>query len=244
MNKPSITDNNLANIKKKTLIQRIATIATAVIVVVCCIIVIMKEQENRNIERQRREAIYQAEYEARLQREREESTRRAEEQRLREIEYQRRRDSIAALPKVETPEPPKRKWTWYDIENMVRNLTSEDYYASIWIEEYDTPRWVVIYSKGGKTYFRHFNAEKKTYGSKIRLIKDDAGKYHASGNKRDRYDYQGNQLVHIVNGVEKERFSNHKLIDLYTPEPVPDGYEDWEDYYYDNEEDLRNYYGY
>ncbi len=244
MNMTSDTDNNLAAIKKKALTQRIAIIATTVIVVICCVVVMVKKQEKRNIERQQQEALFQAEYEARLQREREEAAQRTEEQRLRDIEYQRRRDSIATLPKVETPELLKPTWSWNDIENMVRNLTNEDYYASIWIEEYDTPRWVVIYSKGGKTYFRHFNAEKKTYGSKIRLIKDDAGKYHASGNKRDRYDYQGNQLVHIVNGVEKERFSNHKIIDLFTPEPVPDGYEDWEDYYYDNEEDLRHYYGY
>lgn len=53
----------------------------------------------------------------------------------------------------------------------------------------------------------------------------------------------GRILIHEVNGVEKQTFVNHRSIDLYTPTPVPDSYDDWEDYYYDNEEDFRNYYG-
>lgn len=241
MNKTSNSNNNLAEVKKKALIQRVAIIATTVIVVVCCVIVMVKKREKRNIEWQQQEAIYIAEYKAHLQREREEAAQRAKERRLRDIEYQRMQDSLAALQKVETPEP---RWTWSDIEDMVRNLTDENYYASIWIVEYDMPNWVVIYTKSGKIYFRHFNAEKKTYGAKIHLIDDGTGKYHVLGNKRNRYVYQNNDLVHEINGVEKERFYGHTSIDLFTPEDAPDGYDSWEDYYYDNEEDFRTYYGY
>lgn len=160
------------------------------------------------------------------------------------MEYSRQLDSIAALPKVKEPEPYKPQYSWDELETMIRNLTNEDYFASVWRDEMNTPQWVVIYNKGGNTYFRHFNPEKKTYGSKIRLIKDAIGKFHVSGNKWDRYLYDnGGTLIREVNGVEKERFCNHRMIDLFTPEPIPDGYDDWEDYYYDNEEDLRYYYG-
>lgn len=246
MKKTSETGNKLEDVKHKAWQQRIAIIAATVIVIICCVVVMVKKSNNRAIERQREEAEYQTEYEARMQREREEAARRDEEQRLRNIEYQRRRDSIAALPgvEVEETEPPKPTWSWNDIEKMVRDLTNENYYASIWHEEINTPKWVVIYTKGGKEYFRRFNAKSKTYGPKVRLIKDDTAKFHVSGNTRDKYYYdRGGRLVHEVNGVVKETFDNHHTIDLFTPEPVPDGYEDWEDYYYDNEEDLYFYHG-
>lgn len=244
MKKTSETGNKLEDVKHKAWQQRIAIIAATVIVIICCVVVMVKKSNNRAIERQREEATYQAEYEARMQREREEVARRDEEQRLRNMEYQRCRDSIAALPGVEETEPPKPTWSWNDIEKMVRDLTNENYYASIWHEEINTPKWVVIYTKGGKEYFRRFNAKSKTYGPKVRLIKDDTGKFHVSGNTRDKYYYdRGGRLVHEVNGIVKETFDNHHTIDLFTPEPVPDGYEDWEDYYYDNEEDLYFYHG-
>lgn len=241
MKRDSDIRNNLDDVRKRAWQQRLAIIASTVIVLACCVVVVVKKSNTRAAERQRVEAARQAEREARLQREREEAIIMDRQRRLINLDLQRRQDSLAALTEAE---PPKPTWSWNDIEEMVRNLTDEDYYASIWCEEYDTPRWVVIYSKGGRTYFRRFNAETKKYGPKVRLIKESDGRFHASGNKRDKYYYGGgSQLVHEVNGVEKERFYNHRSIDLFTPEPVPDGYEDWEDYYYDNVEDLYFYYG-
>ena len=218
--------------------QRMAIIATTVIIVVCSIIVIITKHHTREIEAQRYEQ------ESRLRQQREENLRRSEETRIKEIESSRQSDSISAIPQVEEPEPYTPKYTWDEIETMIRNLTDENYFASVWCDEVNTPEWVVIYTKGGKTYFRHFNPEKKTYGNKIRLIKDGLGKFHVSGNKRDRSIYgNGGSLIHEVKGVAKETFFNQRMIDLYTPEPAPDGYEDWEDYYNDNEEDLLFYYG-
>lgn len=244
MKKSSDIDNQLLIARDKARKQRLAIIATTVIIVICSITVVVKKQHSREIEAQRYEQQLHAEQEIRLQRQREENIRRSEEARIREMDESRRLDSIAALPKAEESEPYKPKYSWDELETMVRNLTNENYFASVWHVEENTPKWVVIYTKGGKTYFRHFNAEKKTYGNKIRLIKDETGKFHVSGNKRNRYYYgNGNTLIHEVNGVKKETFFNHRTIDLYTPEPVPDGYEDWEDYYYDNEEDFRYYYG-
>ena len=244
MGKPSEIDAQISEARKKAWKQRLVIIATTVVIIVCCAVVVVKKQYYRDIEIQLQEQQRQAEYEAWMEQQRAEEARRAEENRIRELEYARRRDSIAALTKVDEQEPYKPKYTWDELETMVRNLSDEDYYASVWCVEMNTPKWVVLYSKGGKTYFRHFNPEKKTYGTKIRLIKDEIGKFHVSGNKRDRYVYgNGGTLIHEVNGVEKETFFNHRTIDLFTPEPVPDGYDDWEDYYYDNEEDFRYYYG-
>lgn len=238
------TDKEVAEIRKRETKRRIAMIAAAVIIVMSCVVVIVKKHHARVEEELRIEAQYKAENEARQERIRQEEARRAEEARLREIEYARRRDSIAALPKVEEPQPPKPEYTWDELEKMVRDLTNEEYYASVWRISPDKPEWVVIYHKGGNIYFRHFNPAKKTYGAKVRLKMESVGKYYAAGNKRDRYVYgNGGTLIHEVNGVEKESFYNRKSIDLYTPEPVPDGYDDWEDYYYDNEEDFLYYYG-
>lgn len=238
MGQSSDIDKQLLIARSKARKQRMAIIATTVIIVVCSIIVIITKHHTIEIEAQRYEQ------ESRLRQQREENLRRSEETRIKELERSRQLDSIAAIPQVEEPEPYTPKYTWDEIETMIRNLTDENYFASVWCDEVNTPEWVVIYTKGGKTYFRHFNPEKKTYGNKIRLIKDGLGKFHVSGNKRDRYIYgNGGSLIHEVKGVAKETFFNQRMIDLYTPEPAPDGYEDWEDYYNDNEEDLLFYYG-
>ena len=244
MKRSSDIDKQLLIARDKARKQRMAIIATTVIIVICSITVVVKKHHNREIEAQRSEQQLHAEQEIRLQRQREENIRRSEEARIRELDESGRLDSIAALPTAEESEPYKPKYTWDELETMVRNLSNENYFASVWCVEENSPKWVVIYTKGGRTYFRHFNPEKKTYGNKTRLIKERIGEFHASGNKRDRYVHgNGNTLIHEVNGVKKETFFNHRTIDLYTPEPVPDGYEDWEDYYYDNEEDFRYYYG-
>lgn len=212
-------------ISKRALKQRIAIIAATVTVVICCVAVIVNKQDKR-------EATRQTEYAEQQRMERENAYRLAEAPRLQPALSPGSQDSIVASP------GPEHNRSWNDVEQMVRNLTDEDYYASIWSEEEGTPRWVVIYSKGGKRYFRHFDAEKKTYGATVRLLSDNSGDYHASGNKRDRYIRLGNQLIHEVNGVEKERFSNRHTIDLFTPDPESD-YEDWED----DEEEDHFYYG-
>lgn len=224
--------------------QRMAIVATTVLVVFCCFIIVVKKRDSRIFEAQQQEQLRQAEYEDNLKRRQEIDARQTKENRVQELEYLQQHESSVTLLENKEEELYQPQYSWDELETMVRNLTNEDYYASVWCAEINSPKWVVIYSKDGKTYFRHFNPEKKTYGNKIRLIKDEIGKFHASGNKRDRY-YYGNRgvLIHEVNGVEKERFFNHRTIDLFTPEPMQDGYDDWEDYYYDNEEDFRDYYG-
>lgn len=156
---------------------------------------------------------------------------------------QRWRDSVAALPKVEPPKPEPPKYSWSHLETMVRDLSNDGYYASIWKVDDGTSTWVVVYEKDGRHYIRKFNPETDKYGKPTRLRYYEVGKYHVWGDKFRWYKYDRNELIYEVNGVEKERYTNHRTIDLFTREPVPDGYEDWEDYYYDNEEDLREYYG-
>lgn len=235
-------DKELSEARKKAWKQRAAAIATTVIIVICCVAVVVMKRHARQIAAQQIELPPQTIDPV--------TTRGLSEEKAqcdwenKELEDNGRHDSIATLPKIEEPAPYTPKYTWDELETMVRSLTNEDYYASVWCVEMNTPKWVVLYRKGGKTYFRHFNPEKKTYGTKVRLIMEEIGKFHSSGNKRDRYYYgNGGTLIHEVNGVQKETFFNHRTIDLFTPEPVPDGYDDWEDYYYDNEEDFRYYYG-
>lgn len=73
----------------------------------------------------------------------------------------------------------------------------------------------------------------------------ETGEYYLAANPKHRYIQEGPCLVYYVNGVEKGRWNHcgHLLIDLDTPEEPYEGYESWEDYYYDNEEDLYFYYG-
>lgn len=243
MDRLSDINTRLSNARKKAIKQRLSIIASTLVVVAFCAIIIVQKHNDRIARAEQQELQRQAEHVAEVQRQREIAARRAEQELLANLEKDEKRIRAARAWAAEQ-ETPKHSYTWSDLEEMVRNLTNEDYYASVWQEEMNTPKWVVLYSKGGKTYFRRFNPEKKTYGAKIRLIMESAGKYHASGNKRDRYYYgNGRILIHEVNGVEKQTFFNHRSIDLYTPTPVPDSYDDWEDYYYDNEEDFRNYYG-
>lgn len=172
----------------------------------------------------------------------------AEKERLYREQYemqQKLRDSLNSITiSTEPVEEEKPKYTWSRLEIMVQDLTDEGYYASIWKVDDNTSAWMVIYQKKGKYYIRKVNPETDTYGPATRLRLYDIGKYHVYGDKSRWYKYapHGNDLIYEVKGKERARYINYRSINLYTPEPSPDGYEDWEDYYYDHEEDIYFYY--
>lgn len=148
-------------------------------------------------------------------------------------------DSIAALP----PSPPR--YTWNELENMVRAVAKENYFAYIW--KMDEDCWMMHYTTGeGKNtrhYFRKINAQKKTYGPVMRMKSPEFGVFYLASNPKHRYVEKGSCLVYYVGGVEKGRWEPRRSIDLFTPEdPRDEGYDSWEDYYNDNEEDLYFYY--
>lgn len=161
------------------------------------------------------------------------------------IRWTRYRDSIAQLPPAPPPKPPK--YTFQDVERMVQKVAHDNYCASAW--QIDEDNWIMHYSSGEgkreKHYFREFNVSKKTYGAVMNMKKSQTGEYYLASNPKHRYIQEGPCLVYYVNGVEKGRWNHngHLLIDLDTPEEPYEGYESWEDYYYDNEEDLYFDYG-
>ena len=202
--------------------------------------------KNRESERRLREAEYRYEW-------MQDSIRRArdaERQRIvweQEIKEARRIDSaIAARRQIEErmkPEPEQPKYTWDRLETMVRDLSNEGYYAVVWKVNDGSSAWIVIYEKGGREYIRRFNPETGKYGPVTRLKQHDLGEFYVYGDKSRWYKYgPKNDLIYEVNGMERERFGNFRLIDLYTP-GGGDEDEEGEDFYYDNEEDMYMYYG-
>lgn len=218
-------------------------------VLVCVVVVFVIGwlwMKNRESERRLREAEYRYEWvQDSIKRARE-----AERQRIvweQEIKEARRIDSaIAARRRVEEltkPEPEQPKYTWDRLESMVRDLSNEGYYAVVWKVNDGSSAWIVKYKKGGREYIRRFNPETGKYGPVTRLKQHDVGEFSVYGDKSRWYRYgPQNVLIYEVNGEERERFGNFRLIDLYTP---GDGDEDeeGEDFYYDNEEDMYMYYG-
>lgn len=168
---------------------------------------------------------------------------RAEQERIMELEYRHYRDSVDSVKIVErekAQEENRRTGTsMYVLERMVRDLNNDDYYASVWVEDPDNEKWVVIYQNGGKDYFRRIDLKNRTYGKKIRLVMFDLGEFYVYGNKRDRYYYdKRNNLIHEVNGVQKEVFEGMHSIDARRPSRGDyDDIEDIEDY-----EDIEEYY--
>lgn len=218
-------------------------VGVCVVVVFAFVVLWVK---NRESERRLREAEYRYE---RVQ----DSIRRAREaerQRVRweqEIKEARRIDSaIAARRQIEErmkPEPERPKYTWDRLESMVRDLSNEGYYAVVWKVNDGSSAWIVIYEKGGREYIRRFNPETGKYGPVTRLKQHDLGEFYVYGDKSRWYKYgPKNDLIYEVNGMERERFGNFRLIDLYTP-GGGDEDEEGEDFYYDNEEDMYMYYG-
>lgn len=218
-------------------------VGVCVVVVFAFVVLWVK---NRESERRLREAEYRYEW-------MQDSIRRArdaERQRIvweQEIKEARRIDSaIAARRQIEErmkPEPERPKYTWDRLETMVRDLSNEGYYAVVWKVNDGSSAWIVIYEKGGREYIRRFNPETGKYGPVTRLKQHDLGEFYVYGDKSRWYKYgPKNDLIYEVNGVERERFGNFRLIDLYTP-GGGDEDEEGEDFYYDNEEDMYMYYG-
>lgn len=218
-------------------------------VLVCVVVVFVIGwlwMKNRESERRLREAEYRYEW----VQDSISMARDAERQRLvweQQREEARRIDSaIAVRRRVEElakPEPEQPKYTWDRLESMVRDLSNEGYYAVVWKVNDGSSAWIVKYKKGGREYIRRFNPETGKYGPVTRLTQHDVGEFYVYGDKSRWYKYgPQNVLIYEVNGVERERFGNFRLIDLYTP---GDGDEDeeGEDFYYDNEEDMYMYYG-
>lgn len=234
--KRNYTEEELEVLRKRHTGYRIGII----LLMLFGLIVVFSVKSCQNVKRQQEEMrLWNTQDSIRRVREAELS----KEMEAREAEWQPRRDSLNALPAVEAPKQEEPKYSWSHLETMVRDLSNENYFSSIWKVEDGTSAWMVIYEKHGRHYIRKFNPETDTYGKSTRLRFYENGKYHVWGDKTRWYKYDRDELVYEVNGVEKARYTNHRTIDLFTPEPVPDGYEDWEDYYYDNEEDLREYYG-
>lgn len=157
-------------------------------------------------------------------------------------------DSIAQLPASPPSEAsvPSR-YNFEDVDRMVQKVAHDNYCASAW--QIDDDNWIMHYSSGEgkreKHYFRKFNVFKKTYGPVMKMKRAKIGEYYLASNPKQRYIQEGPYLVYYVNGVEKGKWhhNGHLLIDLDTPEEPYEGYDSWEDYYYDNEEDLYFYYG-
>ncbi len=182
--------------------------------------------------------------------------------REKEIAKQRRADSIAAIvdttdntadeplttqdkinlgyiPKPESyPEP---SFDFCLVEEMVCALTNENYYASVWNK--NSFDWIVIYTLGGKKYIRTFYPEKYKYGAPRRVMQYKLGVFRLASNPNEYYSFTVDNyrnLYHFKDGKVIEIYYNHSIIELNTPN---DSYEDGEDYYYDNEEDDRLFYG-
>ena len=127
------------------------------------------------------------------------------------------------------------------VEEMVCALTMEDYYASVWNKNpFD---WIVIYTLGGKKYIRTFYPEKYKYGTPRRVMQHKLGVFRLASNPNEYYSFTVDNyrnLYHFKDGKVIEIYYNHNIIELNTPN---DSYENGEDYYYDNEEDDRLFYG-
>jgi len=235
-NKRKYTASDLDVLRQHHIYYRVGIIIFTIFV----LIVILGVKKSQSEKRQYQE--FQAEQaQDSIRRERKAAQDRIRQQQ--EIEREQRYDSIVKFRRSETPKSEPPKYSWSRLETMVRDLTNEGYYASVWKVNDGTSAWIVIYSKKGRYYIRKFNPETDKYGPKKRLRKYENGKYHVYCDKSSWYKYgPENDLIYEVNGVERDRFINFHTIDLFTPEPAPDGYENWEDYYNDNEEDLYFYY--
>lgn len=51
-----------------------------------------------------------------------------------------------------------------------------------------------------------------------------------------------NNMTNSSEASEHKSSSSPYSTDVYDDGPAPEGYDDWEDYYYDDEEELREYY--
>ncbi|MGM9844172.1 MAG: hypothetical protein ACI30S_08130 [Muribaculaceae bacterium] len=175
---------------------------------------------------------------------------------------QRRADSIAAI--VDTtdntadeplttqdkinrgyiPNPesyPEPSFDFCLVEEMVCALTNENYYASVWNK--NSFDWIVIYTLGGKNYIRTFYPEKYKYGTPRRIMQYKLGVFRLVSNPNEYFSFVEDNyrnLYHFKDGKVIEIYYNHNIIELNTPNG---SYEDGEDYYYDNEEDDRLFYG-
>lgn len=236
--KRNYTEEELKGLRKRHAIYRIVIIGMMVVALIIVFNIKSCQRHRRQLEEMRSVLIEDS------IRRMHQAEKRAREWAIQEEERKRRLESVEVMPTMEPPKSEPPKYSWSHLETMVRDLSNEGYFASIWKVDDDTSAWMVIYQKGGRHYIRKFNPETDTYGKPTLLRYYETGKYHVWGDKSRWYNYNdGGQLIYEVNGVEKARYINPRTIDLFTPEPVPDGYEDWEDYYYDNEEDLREYYG-
>lgn len=252
---PNHPKKKLPGYKKWPRKYRVALIVSCAILCVGAATVYIgkKYTENKRlqkrIERQNREI---AEIEAISQKE----TR--EKQTADSIQWANYRDSVAQLPPAPEPQPEPApepapapqppRYTFQDVERMVQKVARDNYFASAW--QIDQDNWIMHYSSGDgrreKHYLRKFNAYKKTYGPVMNVKSPKTGEFYLASNPNHRYIQEGPCLVYYLNGEEKGRWNHngHLLIELDTPaDPRDEGYDTWEDYYYDNLEDLYLYYG-
>lgn len=124
---------------KKAFKQRLSIIASTLVVVAFCAIIIVQKHNDRIARAEQQELQRQAEHVAEVQRQREIAVRRAEHEHLANLEKDKMQIR-AALTWTAERETSKPEYTWSDLEEMVRNLTNEDYYASVWQEEMNTPK--------------------------------------------------------------------------------------------------------
>ena len=218
----------------------VVAIIVGIVWLICDRVAESREEHRRKMERL--EAYHrqsEREWRAEQMRRSDEAFRNEQARKRREREQKRQRDSIEAARR----EAEKPRYSWTRLEQMIQDLSNEGYSAVMWKVQDESSAWIVLYEKGGRTYIRKVDPEKDTYGPATRLKEYDLGMWHVWGDKSRWYKYtQKNDLIYEVKGVEKERFVDFHIVDLFTPEPVPGDYEDWEDYYMDNEEDLYFYY--
>ena len=238
------TEKELQDYLRWSKLFRIGVAVLCVVVVIIALFIAYDLHDKKILAQEEQQKIEQAE---RLKR----------QQRERELEYERwQRDryldslknesylQMRAAEHRETETPPR--YTWNELENMVRKVAKENCYATVW--KMDEDCWMMHYSTGEgkkkKHYFRKINVHNKTYGPVMRMKSPELDEFYLASNPKHRYKMQGAYLVYYVNGVEKERWTPQRSIDPYSYEdPRDEGYDSWEDYYNDNEEDLYFYYG-
>jgi hypothetical protein len=185
----------------------------------------------------------------RLQRERlteeEKMAKQRQQDSLRQLEQRQRFERI--MDSINTIDPGPQpiakdfsKYTFQMVEKMVTDIAKEDYFASAW--QIDKVNWIMRYTSGGRECFRTFNMAKRTYGPKIRVVMDKQGDYHIASNLRNIYRQERGYLTYIENGIVKGRYPHQGLLLIDLGKDDFEDYESIEDYYYDNEEDLREYY--
>ena len=249
--------------QKKSIRLRWRIIGSTVIIlaVIVCLCIVKVNSRNERLERER------------IEYERQRAAYRQEQLRLKAINDSIRvvnearaktiRDSIALANRP--------AYTDEDVVKMVKAKVPS--YSDIYLWSSNKDNWIMHYSReyGGKShdFMRRFNPTKRTFEKEVEVSSRPAPGPYIGECDRTYYfiPKSHNRYVKTTSGI-LYYIADEKTVDVWrkadnihyiratTQSPLSkrinsqyidhdfEGYEDWEDYFYDNEEDLRFFYGY